>query len=229
MIKHAASALVLVLVLLPVMAHANPGAERIIELDDGSSMKVFVFNALDGSEGPWPLCVLMPGGAANEYVARAQFWLGHELAARGWAIAVPVSPDSRSFFGRNGEMIPEVISKVQQDSNIREGKSLLVGVSNGGSSALEIAARNPALYHGVVAVPGVIREGQTLNSMDGLHVYIRIGENDMLRWNNQLTQLEEKLLEAGAIVDAALVPDARHVFRLNWDELQPWIDALDVK
>lgn len=227
MIKRATAVLALLLALTPVMANANPGIERTIELEDGSSMKVFVFDALDGSEGPWPLCVLMPGGTANEYVARAQFWLGHELAARGWAIAVPVSPDSRSFFGRNGEMIPEVISKLQQSPNIREGKTLLVGVSNGGSSALEIAARNPALYHGVVAVPGVVREEQTLGSLDGLPVYIRIGENDMLRWNNRLPQVKEKLLDAGALVNADLVPGANHVFRLDWDDLEPWMDALD--
>ncbi len=226
---HRLPALILAaLLLLPASALANnAGVERIVQLADGSTMKVFLFDALDGSSGPWPLCVLMPGGAANEYVARAQFWLGHELAARGWAIAVPVSPDSRSFFGRNGELIPEVIEKLQESPKILPGKSLLVGVSNGGSSALQIAARNPELYHGVVAVPGVLREDTRLQPMDGLPIYIRIGENDMLRWNSRLPEIEKRLLEAGASVDADLVAGARHVFRLNWDELQPWLNALD--
>jgi len=125
---------------------ANAGAERVLQLEDGSTMKVFVFDARDGSDGPWPLCILMPGGSANEYIARAQFWLGYELASRGWAIAVPVSPDASSFFGRNGERIAEVADQLQALPRMQEGKSLLVGVSNGGSSAIEIAARDPAWW-----------------------------------------------------------------------------------
>lgn len=203
---------------------ATPGAERILQLQDGSSMKVFVFDARDGSRGPWPLVVLIPGGSANEYIARAQFWLGYELANRGWAIAVPVSPDSSSFFGRNGERIPEVIDQLQEMPNIRGGKSLLVGVSNGGSSAIEIGARSPERFYGVVAVPGIIREEKQLGDMQGLPVYIRIGENDLLRWDRRLPSVTSKLNEAGARVDARVVPDANHVFPLDWTELQPWLD-----
>lgn len=219
--------LVLTFALLPTLAFAT-GIERMVQLDDGSSMKVFLFDARDDSEAPWPLVVLMPGGTANEYVARAQFWLGYELATHGWAIAVPVSPDSRSFFGRNGERIPEVIDKLQELPKIRGGNTLLVGVSNGGSAAIEIAARNPDRYYGVVAVPGLVRDETTLGPMQSLPVYIRIGENDMLRWNQRLAETTRELENAGAVVNAKLVSGASHVFQLNWNELEPWLNALPV-
>lgn len=201
-------------------------AEEFVVLDDGSEVKVFLFFPKDHGEGPWPLTVLMSGGTANEYVARAQFWLGHELANRGWVIAVPVSPDSSSFLGESGQIIPQVIDKLQQINEIEGGKTLLVGVSNGGSSALEIANRHPERYLGVVAVPGNVADNTVLADFKGLPIFLRIGENDFLRWNNRLALLELALSRAGASVNAKLEPDASHVFPINWDELQPWLDAI---
>jgi len=213
----------LALCLLSTFVQAS---EELITVDDGSTVKVFLFYPDADGEGPWPLCILMSGGTANEYIARAQFWLGHELASRGWAIAVPVSPDSNSFFGKNGEKIPQVIARLQEHSAIRDGKSLLVGVSNGGSSALEIASQHPDNYFGVVAVPGIIKDETKIGSLSNLPVYLRIGENDYLRWNRLLPLLTSQLEEAGAEVNAKLVPNEGHVFPIDWDELQPWLDSV---
>lgn len=215
--------LLLLIVLLPGMLHAT---EKIVTLDDGSTVKVFLFYPQNMGEGPWPLCVLMSGGTANEYIARAQFWLGNELANRGWVIAVPVSPDANSFFGKNGEKIPKVVDRLQEFNDIQKGKSLLVGVSNGGSSAIEIASRDPEKYYGVVAVPGIIKDNGVVGDLKGLPMYIRIGAKDYLRWNRQLPSMIERLEEAGAKVDAELVPDESHVVALDWDDLQPWLDSI---
>lgn len=216
-------ALTFLLLLLPGMLNATE--ERIV-LEDGSTVKVFLFYPKTDGEGPWPLTVLMSGGVANEYIVRAQFWLGYELASRGWVIAVPVAQDENAFFGKNGEKIPEVIEQLQRYPAIEVGKTLLVGVSNGGSSALEIAGRNPENYYGVVAVPGIVREGAAVGDLKELPVFIRIGEDDYLRWDKQLPRISETLSEAGARVDAKLEPGASHVFPINWDELQPWLDSL---
>lgn len=213
--------LLLLLAFLPGVIHAE---EEIVMLEDGSSVKVFLFYPKDHGEGPWPLSVLMSGGTGNEYIARAQFWLGHELANRGWVIAVPVSPDKNSFFGKSGEKIPLVIEHLQKLPSIEDGKSLLVGVSNGGTSALEIASHNPEKYFGVVAVPGIIKDTDSIGNFKDLPVYIRIGENDFLRWNRHLSLVERQLKAAGAQVDAKLVPDGSHVFPIDWDDLQPWLD-----
>jgi predicted esterase len=219
--------LLILLLMLPAWLHAN--TEELIRLDDGSTVKVFIFYPDEHGEGPWPLCVLMPGGTANEYVARAQFWLGRELAKRGWAIAVPVSPDGTPFFGANAEKIPAVIEHLKQSDAIKPGKSLLVGVSNGGSAAIEIASRSPQNYLGVVAVPGIIKDEAAIGNMQGLPVYIRIGANDSLRWDRHLPSLIEKLNVADAKVNAALIPGAKHVFSINWNDLQPWLDSLESK
>ena len=215
--------LILFLLLLPGLSFAD---ERIITLDDGSQVKVFMFYPEFYGEGPWPLVVHMSGGKADEYVVRAQFWLGRELTARGWAIAFPVSPDANSFFGENAKKIPQVVDQLQQDVNIQKGKTLLAGVSNGGTSAIEIASMNPERYFGVVAVPGIIRDDAVLGDFKGLPVYLRIGENDYLRWNRLLPSIEQRLTKAGAKVNAKLLPGEKHVFVIDWDELHPWLDTI---
>ena len=57
----------LALCLLSTFVHAS---EELITVDDGSTVKVFVFYPDADGEGPWPLCILMSGGTANEYIAR---------------------------------------------------------------------------------------------------------------------------------------------------------------
>jgi len=214
----------LLILALPAAALAR---ETIVQLDDGSSVKVFLFEPTDHGDGPWPLCVLMSGGSGNEYVARAQFWLGRELANQGWVIAVPVSPNNTPFTGANGQKIPKIIDKLQESANIQSGKALLVGVSTGGSSALELAAQNPDQYFGVVAVPGMVKDLSLIGDMRGLPVYLRIAENDLFRWDQLLPSMVDALTAASARVDAKLVSEGRHVFRLNWGELQPWLESLD--
>jgi len=141
-------------------------------------------------------------------------------------IAVPVAPDAKAFFGENGEKIPKVIAQLQDYPAIEKGKTLLVGVSNGGSSALEIAGRSPEKYFGVVAVPGILRDGAQVGNLQDLPIFIRIGEDDYLRWDKQLPRITQALSDAGARVDAKLQPDASHVFPIDWTELQPWLDSL---
>lgn len=200
--------------------------ETLIELQDGGTVKVFIFEPDNHGDGPWPLSILMAGGGGNEYVARAQFWLGQELANQGWLIAVPVSPTANYFAGENDHRIPEVISQLQTHSSISGQKALLVGVSTGGSFALELAARQPELYYGVVAAPGMLKDLSIIKDMKQLPVYLRIGERDSFRWDRSMPALVQALEEAGAQVNARLVPRGQHIFRMNWDNLRPWLDSL---
>ena len=213
------------MMILPLTSHARDRVAE-VELDDGSTVKVFLFVPETGGDGPWPLCILMSGGRGNEYVARAQFWLGRELSEHGWMIAVPVSPNNTPFTGENALKIPKIINELQKEPDILPGKALLVGVSTGGSSALEIAAQQPDLYHGVVAVPGMLKDLNLIGDMKNLPVYLRIAEGDLFRWDEQMPALVDALEQGSAIVDAKLLNEGKHVFRLDWDELEPWLGAL---
>jgi len=92
---------------------------------------------------------------------------------------------------------------------------------------MAIALLNPSAFRGVVATPGRIKANVSLDELDSLPFYIRIGEKDDFRWNRMLEPMSQRLLSAGAKVDAAIVEDARHVFQLDWGSLEAWLETLE--
>lgn len=212
----------LCLLLFPVTSVAG---EDTLVLDDGLSLRVLWFEP-ELSQSPPPLAILMTGGSNNDFLARAQFWMSKELVKRGWAVAVPISNQGRKFFVENSSLMPEIIARLRSSHAVNDNKALLVGISRGGSAALAIAARSPGEYLGVIAAPGRIWDETKFEKLNGLPVYLRVGEKDDFRWHRQLESDANLLRQAGAQVDAALVPNAHHVFTLDWNELEVWLTAL---
>ncbi len=214
----------LVAIFCLLISYSAFAAEETVTLIDGELIKVLYFQP-DNFGAQTPLAVLLAGGSNNEFMARTQFWMGKEMVARGWAIAIPISPEGRKYFTENAALFPDLISHVRETHSIKPRKTLLVGISSGGSAALAIAARDPDQYMGVIAAPGRIHNDVDLGALHGLPVYLRIGEKDDFRWNKEITDMIEHLERAGAFVDAAVVPGARHTFPLNWDELETWLEV----
>ena len=212
------------LMLLAIPRHSFAAEETII-LDDGLSVRVLYFEPEDLSEPP-PLAILISGGYSDEFMARAQFWLGKEMVQRGWAIAVPISDQGRKFFVDNAGIIPAVVERLRKTHSVSDQRPMLVGISSGGSAALAIAAATPELYLGVIAAPGRIWDESKFSRLAGLPVFIRVGEKDDFRWNRLLDENATLLRQAGAAVDAALVPDEHHIFSLDWEELETWLQSV---
>ncbi len=214
-----------ILLLLLTLPGALIAAEDTLTLGDGVSVRVLWFEP-DNLTNPPPLAILMTGGSNNEFMARAQFWLGKELVDRGWALAVPISDRGRKFFVDNSSLMLTVVKQLRELHSVDDQKALLVGISSGGSAALAIAAKAPEHYLGVIATPGRIWDETRFSAMEGLPIYLRIGEKDDFRWHRKLESNAALLMAAGAKVDAALVPNATHIFPLNWTELEVWLDQL---
>jgi len=221
------------LTLVTLLLFMAPGmlaaAEQTVLLQDGTSIKLFFFEPHDvplAEANPPPLAILIAGGSNNEFMAKAQFWLGKEFVDRGWAIAVPISPDGKGFSTGNSSALPQIIEQLRATHTLQDSKPILVGMSSGGSEAIIIASRDPSAFRGVVATPGRIKADIPLVELDSLPFYIRIGEKDDFRWNRMLEPMSQRLLTAGAEVDAAIVEDARHVFQLDWDNLESWLGKL---
>lgn len=218
----------LICVTLLVFYSQNNFAERIeVALEGNPALGVYLLLPSTASTVPAPLVILMPGGSGEEALARdLQYWLGEELQQRGWAVAIPVSPNQRSFRGANNALVPLLIDSLQKDSRIADGKALLAGISNGGMSALEIATATPERYRGIVAVPALVPRGLAVERLKGMPIYLRIGDQDEMTWMTRLEETAHTLREGGAIVDAGLVFMSPHMFQMEWETLDPWLQAL---
>ncbi|HAJ75981.1 MAG TPA: hypothetical protein DCM64_05955 [Gammaproteobacteria bacterium] len=222
--KRTSLLLSLLLLFLPAMTKAQ---ER-IDLADGSRLNVFMVQPAETIDQPAPLLILMGGGPGNASISRdTSMWLGGGFAQRGWVVAVPISPNNRAFRGEeNNGKVEQLIVELQKRENIAAGKVLLAGISNGGISALEIARRNPEDYKGVVAVPALATSVVDNRPLNGFPIYLRIGGADQLGWADRFDETVDALTQAGVDLDAAILDSAPHMFRMNWESLDPWLDKV---
>ncbi|PCJ23859.1 MAG: hypothetical protein COA96_10810 [SAR86 cluster bacterium] len=212
-------------IILTLSSSVLLASEETLILGDNIPIKVLFFEP-EGTSSPPPLAIMIAGGSSNEFMARAQFWLGTEFVERGWAIAVPISPNGKRFSVENASLFPELIERLHNSHQLNADKPILVGISSGGSAAIAIAAKNPTIYKGVIATPGRIKHDVSLPDLKGLPIYLRVGERDDFRWHRSLHSMVERLLLAGAKVDAAIMPNQKHIFRLDWSNLESWLEEL---
>ncbi len=215
-------------VFLSVSGGLTANAQESIKLADGSHLSVFMVRPAETMESPSALLILMGGGSGNASISRdTSIWLGSGFAERGWMVAVPVSPDNRSFRGaENNAKIAELVTILQQRKSVASGRVMLAGISNGGMSALEIARLNPDAYLGVVAVPALATSVVDNHPLKDFPVYLRIGGDDQLGWADRFGETVEALTEAGVDLDAAILDSAPHMFRMQWESLHPWLERV---
>lgn len=206
----------------------SASAQERVELADGSTLTVFMVRPAQTTDEPSPLLVLMGGGPGNASISRdTSIWLGSGFAERGWMVAVPVSPNNRAFRGyENNLKVVQLVNALQQREDIATGRTLLAGISNGGMSALEIARRDPDKYLGVVAVPAVSSSVFDNKPLANFPIYLRIGGADELGWADRFEETVSVLTEAGVDLDAAILDSAPHMFRMNWETLEPWLNKV---
>jgi poly(3-hydroxybutyrate) depolymerase len=210
--------------LLPMTMQAQ---ER-ITLQDGTVLNVFLVAPENVANRASPLVILMGGGPGNASISQdTSRWLGSGFAQRGWMVAVPISPNNRSFRGGvNNGLITDLITQLQKRQNIAQGKVLLAGVSNGGMSALEIARRNPQDYLGVAAVPAISGADTDNEALRDFPIYLRIGGSDQLDWADRFDETVVSFTDAGVVLDADVLDGAPHMFRMEWESLGDWLQEI---
>lgn len=150
--------------------------------------------------------------------------LGNALAERGWIVAVPVSPNGKSFFGDGADQVVLVMDQLVKDPDVLHRRILLAGISNGGIAALQVAGLVPHRVSGVIAVPGTLHPYVSVRDLRGLPIYLRVGADDHLNWASSFDGTVRKLQRAGVGLDAELVDGVGHAVPINWSEIDAWIE-----
>lgn len=215
-----------VLIALGWLLAVSAWAQDRLELTDGSSLDYYLALPNAPITDPLPLVVFMGGGSGDRGISYDAYrFYARDLASLGWVVAVPVSPDNRSFRGGNVAKVLALVDHLQARPEVRPGRVLVGGISAGGMSALEIANRHPTRVAGVLAVPAIVREAAQVNQLAGMPVFLRIGGDDELGWAGRFTETMTLLTDAGAVVDGDIYYGEPHMFGIDWTALQPWMTA----
>jgi pimeloyl-ACP methyl ester carboxylesterase len=189
--------------------------QSVFTLPDGSEYRSYF--DLPAGEQPCPLVLILGGGPGDARIASSAFRIhGEALIDRGWAVAAPVS-------GTEGEKVWQLIEAIRNSTDVDDSPVLLLGISNGGISALEMAAMHPGDFRGIIALPAIVPDTVALSDLAGVPVYLRIGSDDPLGWGECFDKTVARLTDAGADLDARLLTGVKHTVQPDWDEIDAWL------
>jgi len=144
-------------------------------------------------------------------------------------VVAPVSPNGQSFWGENGGKVYDLIATLKKRDDIADGPVLLMGISNGGISSLDIASRSPRDYLGIIAVPALASDSPQLAALKDFPVFLRIGSEDRLGWGSRFDDTVRVLERAGVVLDAKLLQGTGHTFPLDWNDVDAWLGTLQAR
>jgi len=124
-----------------------------------------------------------------------------EAEKRGYIVVAPAAPNGQLFFEESGRIFPEFLKMVLADYKIRDGKFHIAGPSNGGITALHVAAANPQYFLSVTAFPGYMWEPTPakLQAISKMCVFLYVGENDEYMWHDEMRSEVESLRAKGTV------------------------------
>jgi predicted esterase len=124
-----------------------------------------------------------------------------EAEKRGYIVVSPAAPDGDLFFEDGARIFPDFLKMILAEYKIQGGKFHIAGVSNGGISAMHIAAANPQYFLSVTAFPGYMWEPTTakLQAISKMCVFMYVGENDEYMWHPEMKAEVEYLRSKGTV------------------------------
>ena len=163
--------------------------------------QVVVPDDFDESES-YPAIVVFGGGPQTMSTIESAIDRSFRVEAesRQYIVIGPAAPEGELFFRGGDAIVPGFLDRMLETYNVRDRKFHVAGPSNGGIAAMHVAARYPDYFKSVTAFPGYLWEPSEmkLRALEGICVYMYIGENDRYPWHDEMQREAEYLRSIGS-------------------------------
>ena len=211
----------LILSVLTLIVLAQSGAVRAamerhsLKLSDGTKVRYRVVTpkGFDPTR-EYPTVLYFAGGAGDMRTVAGSIrgsW-GKGAEESGYLLIAPIV-NGRKLFFRGGEAIfPEFLDRMRQDYKITGGKFHLFGISNGGISAMHVAALHPGYFTSVLTMPGYLKDAtpERYGALKDMCIALIAGETDTV-WAANATRDHAALTDMGRAPFIRIVPGGGHV------------------
>jgi len=203
MTRRVKAALICTLALLTAHSASGEVSERIMRVAGTAvSYKLVLPNDYDETK-TYPAILVFGGGpqtmsTIDGTVARN---FQAEAEQHGYIVIGPAAPDGDLFFYDGDRIFPGFFDNILATYKIEAGKFHVAGPSNGGIAAMHVAAKYPQYVLSATAFPGYLWQPTPakLQKLDGICVYLYVGENDEYRWHGEMQKEAEYLRARGNI------------------------------
>ena len=192
--------------LLVLLAASNAGAEvtqRIMRVAGATvEYKLVLPNGYDAAN-TYPAILVFGGGPQTMNTIDGALARNFQAEAerRGYLVIGPAAPNGDLFFYDGDRVFPEFLDNILAAHKIEGGKFHVAGPSNGGIAAMHVAAKYPQYFLSATAFPGYLWQPTPakLANLEGICVYLYIGENDDYRWHGEMEREAEYLRSRGSV------------------------------
>ena len=192
--------------LLVLLAASNAGAEvtqRIMRVAGATvEYKLVLPNGYDAAN-TYPAILVFGGGPQTMNTIDGALARNFQAEAerRGYLVIGPAAPNGDLFFYGGERVFPEFLDNILAAHKIEGGKFHVAGPSNGGIAAMHVAAKYPQYFLSATAFPGYLWQPTPakLANLEGICVYLYIGENDDYRWHGEMEREAQVLRSRGSV------------------------------
>ena len=192
--------------LLVLLAASNAGAEvtqRIMRVAGATvDYKLVLPNGYDAAN-TYPAILVFGGGPQTMNTIDGALARNFQAEAerRGYLVIGPAAPNGDLFFYDGDRVFPEFLDNILAAHKIEGGKFHVAGPSNGGIAAMHVAAKYPQYFLSATAFPGYLWQPTPakLANLEGICVYLYIGENDDYRWHGEMEREAQVLRSRGSV------------------------------
>jgi pimeloyl-ACP methyl ester carboxylesterase len=197
-------ALVPMFALAACAAHAEVSSRVTRVADTRVEFKLVLPNGYDAAK-TYPAILVFGGGPQTMNTIDGALERNFRALAeqRGYIVIGPAAPDGDLFFYDGDRIFPEFLDTILAAHKIDGGKFHVAGPSNGGIAALHVAAQHPRYFWSATAFPGYLWQPTEakLRALEGICVYLYIGENDDYRWHGEMEREAEILRSRGSVAE----------------------------